>query len=36
VKDYEWPGLLLRGGCEVVVELAVYGVEEKLAIRRVL
>jgi hypothetical protein len=23
VKDYEWPGLLLHGGCEVVVELAV-------------
>ena len=26
-------GLLLRGACEVVVELAISGVEEKLAIR---
>jgi hypothetical protein len=27
-------GLLLRGACEVVLELAISGVEEKLAIRR--
>jgi hypothetical protein len=27
------PGLLLRGACEVVLELAISGVEEKLAIR---
>ena len=27
-------GLLLRGACEVVVELAISGVEEKLAIRK--
>jgi hypothetical protein len=26
-------GLLLRGGCEVVVELSISGVEEKLTIR---
>ena len=28
------PGILLRGACEVVVELAISGVEEKLAIRK--
>jgi hypothetical protein len=28
------PGLLLRGACEVVLELSISGVEEKLAIRR--
>ena len=28
------PGLLFRGACEVVVELAISGVEEKLAIRK--
>ena len=28
------PELLLRGACEVVVELAISGVEEKLAIRK--
>ena len=28
------PGLLLRGACEVVVELTIFGVEEKLAIRK--
>ena len=28
------PGLLLRGACEVVLELAISGVEEKLAIRK--
>jgi hypothetical protein len=27
-------GLLLRGACEVVLELAISGVEEKLDIRR--
>ena len=27
-------GLLLRGACEVVLELAISGVEEKLAIRK--
>jgi hypothetical protein len=27
------PGLLLRGACEVVLEFAIFGVEEKLAIR---
>jgi hypothetical protein len=27
--------LLLRGGCEVVVHLAITGVEEKLAIREI-
>ena len=27
-------GLLLRGACEVVVELAISGVEEKLTIRK--
>ena len=33
-KIVKRPGLLLRGGCEVVVELAISGVEEKLAIRK--
>jgi hypothetical protein len=28
------PGLLLCGACEVVFELAIFGVEEKLKIRR--
>ena len=28
------PGLLLREDCEVVVELAISGVEEKLTIRK--
>jgi hypothetical protein len=28
------PRLLLRGACEVVLDLAISGVEEKLAIRR--
>jgi hypothetical protein len=28
------PGLLLRGACEVVLELAISRVEENLAIRR--
>jgi hypothetical protein len=27
-------GLLIRGACEVVVELAISGVDEKLAIRK--
>jgi hypothetical protein len=27
-------GLLLRGDCEVVLELSIFGVEEKLTIRR--
>ena len=31
-KIVKRPGLLLRGGCEVVVELAISGVEEKLAV----
>ena len=31
-KIVKRPGLLLRGACEVVVELAIFGVEEKLAI----
>ena len=33
-KIVKRPGLLLRGACEVVVELAISGVEEKLAIRK--
>ena len=33
-KIVKRPGLLLRGSCEVVVELAISGVEEKLAIRK--
>ena len=33
-KIVKGPGLLLRGACEVVVELAISGVEEKLAIRK--
>ena len=32
-KIVKGPGLLLRGACEVVVELAISGVEEKLALR---
>jgi hypothetical protein len=33
-KCVKRPGLLLCGACEVVLELAISGVEEKLAIRR--
>ena len=33
-KIVKRPGLLLRGACEVVVELAISGVEEKLSIRK--
>ena len=33
-KIVKRPGLLLRGACEVVVELAISGVEEKLALRK--
>jgi hypothetical protein len=33
-KIVKRPGLHLRGSCEVVVELAIFGVEEKLTIRR--
>ena len=33
-KIVKGPGLLLRGACEVVVELAISGVEEKLTIRK--
>ena len=33
-KFVKRPGLLLRGACEVVLELAFSGVEEKLAIRK--
>ena len=33
-KIVKGPGLLLRGSCEVVLELAISGVEEKLAIRK--
>ena len=33
-KIVKGPGLLLRGACEVVVELAISGVEKKLAIRK--
>jgi hypothetical protein len=33
-KFVKRPGLLLCGACEVVLELAIFGVEEKLAIRR--
>ena len=33
-KIVKRPGLLLRGACEVVVELAISGAEEKLAIRK--
>ena len=33
-KIVKRPGLLLRGACEVVVELAISGVEEKLTIRK--
>jgi hypothetical protein len=34
LKIVKRPGLPLRGSCEVVVELAISGVEEKLTIRR--
>jgi hypothetical protein len=33
-KIVKRPGLSLRGSCEVIVELAISGVEEKLTIRR--
>ena len=33
-KIVKGPGLLLRGACEVAVELAISGVEEKLSIRK--
>ena len=33
-KIVKGPGLLLRGACDVVLELAISGVEEKLAIRK--
>ena len=33
-KIVKMPGLLLREACEVVLELAISGVEEKLAIRK--
>ena len=33
-KIVKRPGLLLRGACEVVLELSISGVEEKLAIRK--
>ena len=33
-KIVKRPELLLRGACEVVLELAIFGVEEKLAIRK--
>jgi hypothetical protein len=33
-KIVKRPGLSLRGVCQVVVELAISGVEEKLTIRR--
>jgi hypothetical protein len=33
-KIVKRPELPLHGSCEVVVELAIYGVEEKLTIRR--
>jgi hypothetical protein len=33
-KIVKRPGLSLHGSCEVVVELAISGVEEKLTIRR--
>ena len=33
-KIVKRPELLLRGACEVVVELAISGVEEKLTIRK--
>ena len=32
-KIVKRPGLLLRGACEVVLELTISGVKEKLAIR---
>ena len=33
-KIVKGPGFLLRGACDVVLELAISGVEEKLAIRK--
>ena len=33
-KIVKRPGLLLRAACEVVVELAISGAEEKLTIRK--
>ena len=33
-KIVKRPGIPLRGSCEVVVELAITGVEKKLTIRR--
>jgi hypothetical protein len=33
-KFVKRPGLLLCGACEVVLELSISGIEEKLAIRR--
>jgi hypothetical protein len=33
-KIMKRPELSLRGSCEVVVELSIFGVEEKLTIRR--
>ena len=33
-KIVKRPGLLLRGACEVVLELAISGVEKNLAIRK--
>ena len=33
-KIVKGPGLLLRGACEVVLELAISGVEERLDIRK--
>jgi hypothetical protein len=33
-KIIKIPKLLLRGACEVVVELAIFGEEKKLTIRR--
>ena len=33
-KIVKGPGLFLRGACDVVLELAISGVEEKLAIRK--
>jgi hypothetical protein len=34
-KIVKRPRLLLRGGCELVVELTISGVEEKLTIREI-
>jgi hypothetical protein len=33
-KIVKRPGLSLHGSCELVVDLAIFGVEEKLTIRR--